>query len=250
MSELRLRARTVSEIVDTAFALYRQHAAQYILVTAVAFSPLLILQLLLPDSMQPSPGNLGVSVYGTAVASWLTYSLMSAVLVKLASQTYLGGQPNLGETWREVAPQIPAILVASLLKAVLLFVGLFAFIVGAFYVVARFFAVSTAIVLEDKGPWEAFGRSSELSRGRKRFILNALLLVYIIYTILSYGVLGLVGLIGNPIVAIVGSSVFTIVAYPLIGLTEMLLYYDARIRNEGFDIEQMAAAIDARPATT
>jgi hypothetical protein len=249
MSELRLRARTVSEIVDAAFALYRQHATQYILVTAVAFSPLLIIQLFLTDATQPSVTNL-TAVYGTAVASWLTYSLMSAVLVKLASQAYLGNQPNLGETLRAVVPQVPAILVASLLKAVLLFLGLFAFIVGAFYVIARYFAVSTVIVLEGKGPWEAFGRSTILSRGRKRFILNALLLVYIIYTLLSYGVLALVGITGNQIVTIVGSSVFTIVAYPLIGLTEMVLYYDTRIRGEGFDIEQMAAAIDAKPAAS
>ena len=250
MSELRLRSRTVSEIVDAAFALYRRNAMQYILVTALASSPLLILQLLLPDAAQPAPGNLlSWPVVALSVASWITYSLMSAVVVKLGSQVYLGAEPDLAQTVREVLPQLPAVMVAGLLKATLLFAGLLCFLVGAIYVVARFFAVSTTVVLEGQGPFSAFGRSSELSRGRKRFIFNALILVWIIYTVLNFGVLSLAGIPKSAVITIVASSAFTIVAYPVIALTEMLLYYDARIRGEGFDIEQMAAALDAKAAT-
>ena len=40
---------------------------------------------------------------------------------------------------------------------------------------------------------------------------------------------------------------FQIVAYPVVGLTGMLLYYDCRIRGEGFDIERMAASHGGRP---
>jgi hypothetical protein len=39
----------------------------------------------------------------------------------------------------------------------------------------------------------------------------------------------------------VGTAV-SVVVYPLFGLTETLLYYDARIRKEGFDVEYLAGA--------
>ena len=37
---------------------------------------------------------------------------------------------------------------------------------------------------------------------------------------------------------------FTILVYPVVAITEALLYFDTRIKNEGFDIELMAGALD------
>ena len=36
------------------------------------------------------------------------------------------------------------------------------------------------------------------------------------------------------------TSVVTVLVYPVIAITEALLYYDARIQSEGLDIELMA----------
>ena len=105
-------------------------------------------------------------------------------------------------------------------------------------------------MLEDADVFEAFSRSSELSDGRKRHILNTLLLVWIIFFILSICVTVVASLTGSTVIAIVLTTGFQIVAYPVLGLTGMVLYYDCRIRGEGFDIERMAASMDrgARPS--
>ena len=42
-------------------------------------------------------------------------------------------------------------------------------------------------------------------------------------------------------------AIYTILAYPIIAITECLLYYDARIQSEGLDIELMAAELGAAP---
>ena len=42
MSDLRLRARSVTEIVDAAFQLYKRDALEYVLVTAVAYAPVVV----------------------------------------------------------------------------------------------------------------------------------------------------------------------------------------------------------------
>jgi hypothetical protein len=243
MDELRLRSRTVSEIVDAAFALYRRDLNQYILIMAVATMPQLVSRLLFRSDGTLSFSTLIIGLI-TAVTSAFTYTVGAAAVMKLGSEVYLGEPADLGDTVRSVMPKVFALLWAGLMKAVLYFFGLLAFIVGAFYVAARFFAVGAVIVLEDKDVGEAFSRSSALSSGRKRHILNALLLVWIIYFLLSICVTLVAGIAQSTVLAIALSTVFTIVASPVIGLTEMILYYDCRIKGEGFDIERMTASMD------
>jgi hypothetical protein len=44
-------------------------------------------------------------------------------------------------------------------------------------------------------------------------------------------------------VVLVTKVAASIAAYPLFAITEMLLYYDARVRNEGYDIEMMTEGL-------
>lgn len=244
MDELRLRSRTVSELVDAAFALYRRDANQYILIMAVATMPQLVARLLLHTNDVATFTGVMFSMI-VALTSAFTYTVGAAAVMKLGSEVYLGERADLGDTVRYVIPKVWSLLWAGFLKAILYFIGFLAFIVGAFYVAARFFAVGAAIVLEDKDVGEAFSRSSELSSGRKRHILNTLILVGIIYLLLSLCVQLIGGITKSTVVTLVLVTAFQIVGSPLIGLTDMLLYYDCRIRGEGFDIERMTASMDA-----
>jgi hypothetical protein len=234
VTELRLRPRTVSELVDAAIALYKRDAPLYILAAAIGYTPYLILELffLRPDSLS-EPITAGLVTMMLSLASLVTSSFMSAVVVKLGSRAYLGSPPDLATTF----------------KAVLLVIGVMFLLVGSLYVVARFFAVASVVVLEDTGPLSAFGRSSELSEGRKGHILKALLLVFLIYFVLSLGVTAFASLAHSTVVSRLATAMWTIVGWPLVGLTEMVLYYDARIRGEGFDLEHMAASLDGSGAT-
>jgi len=241
MTDVRLRARSVSELVDAAFALYRRDSNQYILVMAVATIPQLVSRLFLR-----SDGTMGLGLFAlvTGLISSFTFMIGSAAIMKLGSEVYLGEQADFSHAVGSVIPKVFALLWAGFLKAILYAIGFLVFFVGEFYVAARFFAVAAVIVLEDGGVNEAFSRSSALSNGRKRHILNTLLLVWIIYFLLSMGVSLVANIMGSTVVTIVLTTAFQIVAYPIIGLTDMLLYYDCRIRGEGFDIERMAASMD------
>ncbi len=241
MTDVRLRARSVSELVDAAFALYRRDSNQYILVMAVATIPQLLSRLFLR-----SDGTMGLGLFAlvTGLISSFTFMIGSAAIMKLGSEVYLGEQADFSHAVGSVIPKVFALLWAGFLKAILYAIGFLVFFVGEFYVAARFFAVAAVIVLEDGAVGEAFSRSSALSNGRKRHILNTLLLVWIIYFLLSMGVSLVANVARSTVLAIVLTTAFQIVAYPIIGLTDMLLYYDCRIRGEGFDIERMAASMD------
>jgi hypothetical protein len=177
------------------------------------------------------------------VGVWMSFALMSAVIITCASQAYLGDTVDVATAVRRALPRLHRILIAAILRYVMLFLGAMALLVGAVYVVARFFALMPVIMLEDADIGTAFKRTSDLSNGRKWHILNALGLVAIIYWILSVGVSAFGLLLHNFVLQIAIGALYTILAYPVIGITEALVYYDARIRSEGLDIEMMAGEL-------
>ena len=246
MTEVRLRARTVSELVDAAFALYRRDAGQYILFMAFAITPQVLTQLLLQSRPRVGLGSAFISLI-SFIVSLLTFTMGSAAVIDYGADVYLGEHADLEATLRSVIPKVGTLLGAGFLKGILYVLGFLFFFVGEFYVAARWFGVTPAIVLEDADSTEAFSRSTTLSSGRKRHILNTVLLVWIIYVLLS-ACLSFAALAAkSPVLTLIVGSVYQIVAYPVVGLTTMLLYYDCRIRAEGFDIEQMAASLGVGP---
>ncbi len=244
MTEPRLRSRTTSEIVDAAFALYRRDFGQYVVVMAFAMLPQLIANILLRGDKPPSSVGGALSTLLILFASMLTTTIGSAAVMKLGSEVYLGESADLEATVKGVIPRLWSLIGAAFLKSLAFTAGFLCFFVGIFYVLARFFAVEAAVILEGKSAAGAFGRSSELSIGLKRHVLNTLILVGIVYFILLLCVTVAATMLGSTVLTLIASTLFIIVAYPMFGLTQMVLYYDARIRNEGFDLERMAASID------
>jgi hypothetical protein len=169
------------------------------------------------------------------------------VLLVCASQAYLGEEVDVAAALRRALPRLPYVLAAALIRYVLMFAAMLAFVLPVLYVIARFFAVTPAIVLEGAGLGRSFSRSSALSRGRKRHILNTLALVGLIYWVLVFGITVAVSMFDNFLLSTLVSAVVTVLLYPVVAITEALLYYDARIQSEGLDIELMTGAL-APPA--
>ncbi len=117
MADLQLRARSASEIVDAAFALYRRQPLQYILLTAFAYAPWLVIRLVvLGTSAGDSATAISVELsLIITVGNLLTYSIISAALVRVVSQAYLGEAPDMGAAVRQGLPRVPAVIGAAIL---------------------------------------------------------------------------------------------------------------------------------------
>lgn len=244
---LPLRPRSATEIVDAAFQLYRRDPLTYLLVSAVCYTPILVLQLTIIGTgaqLQDQINRLTGGFVGiTLLGYWVSLSLMNAVIVRLSSEDYLGRRLEPAVAVRDALLRLPFVMVGLLFKYLLMMVGFIIFFIGMFYMLARYFAVTEGIVLEGRGVFAALGRSSSLSRGRKWHILWTSLLAFLIFFIVYLAIATVGAMVGNQVIATILTVVASILAYPLFAITEMLLYYDARVRNEGYDIEMMAEAI-------
>lgn len=238
MDSITLRPRKATEIVDAAIEVYRRNPIHFVLLTAVVHVPWLIVQILFVAGRNEAEA-LSMSILISA-GTLVTYFIMSGLIVSMASELYLGRETDAFETLRRTWHKLPVVFVASLLQALAIGVGLLLFMFPAVWVTALLFAVVPVIVLENRGLGEAFRRSRELSRDLKMHILSALGLVMLIRFVIQISVALLILAIPMPSMRFVVSALASIVVYPVIGIAEALVYYDARIRKEGFDIEMMA----------
>jgi hypothetical protein len=245
MASIALRPRSPSEIVDAAFQIMRAHYAQFVMCAAIAYMPWLVIRLLLTTGPVVAFGVGVASTMVLVIGAWFMFALMSAVLIVCASQAYLGDPVDVGAAVRKALPRLPMVMLGAAVKYFLMFVGLLFFLAGGAYVAARLFAVTSTIVLEDASVGTAFSRSSFLSEGRKWHVLLTLALVVIIYWLIGAGIQIAAVMFGNLMVQAIVTAVYTILVYPVIAITEALLYYDARIKSEGLDIQLMAGALDA-----
>jgi hypothetical protein len=244
---LPLRPRSASEIVDAALQLYRRDPLTYLLLSAICYAPILVLQLAIigpatriEEQLRSLTGGFSfVLLFG----AWVSLSLMSAVIVRLSSEDYLGRRIEPAVAVRDALVRLPIVMFALLFKYILMTLGFFLFFIGFLYVMARYFAVTAGIVIEGRGAVGTFGRSAALSRGHKMHILGTLLLAFVIFAVIYFAIAIVGAMIGSIVISTILTTVATIAAYPMFAIIEMLLYYDARVRNEGYDIEMMAEAI-------
>ena len=264
-----------TDILDTIFSLYRNHFRLIFGICIVYFVLTLGLNLLTGIStFYFSNSGLGVMAIAVPViASWITIliSLFSiGALLFAGAQSYLGRQITAGTAFRQIARRFWSYLGSNILY--ILVIGLLAItIIGipfAIYFAARWGFYSQAVLIEETSATNALRRSSELVKGtwwRVFGILFAIfLLAFMIQTILQFSLLFVFGLtqaIGgeegllkmfqqlfvpelttwdglvNYIVQSFTNGVVNSLMLPVGIIGSTLLYFDQRIRKEGFDIE-------------
>lgn len=216
----------------------------------------------------------------SAVAGILLTPLVYGIATVVAARGYRTGTVDVGDAVRTAARRWPALLGATilagllpalifLLPGVLVGIGVVAdapavaAVGGAGFLVSLVFAVIAvirlvlvvpAVVLEQAGPIQSVRRSNELVRGRTGMVLGTMLVVYIIVAIIG-SVLSLpfqaagtaLGDAVGTVAATAGQIVSSLVTNSLLGVAVVLIYFDRRVRSEGYDLSEMAGQLQDRP---
>ena len=119
---LPLRPRSASEIVDAAFQLYRRDPLTYLLISAICYAPILVMQLVVfgpgmdvnEQLSSLTGGMIGLMILGY----WVSVSLMSAVMIRLSAQDYLGTPIEPAVAVRDSFAKLPAVMFALLMNRV------------------------------------------------------------------------------------------------------------------------------------
>jgi hypothetical protein len=188
--------------------------------------------------------NIGFKRFIALIVASLTPFAISLVFVAIIAGCAFGTFYTMGVRTNE-QPNIGLAIAAGIGLIGVIFVG---GIAGLFFYV-RLLLTTQAIVLEDQGPWAGLTRSWQLVGQAFWRSLGILLLVYAFIYIVSLIVqLPLIilgaffGMLLNN--SVLYQSVASLVTYgvlilvlPLQFIIFTLLYYDLRIRKEGYDLE-------------
>ena len=235
MPAIALRPRSATEIIDASFQLLRSHYTQLVAVAVVALLPYIILVAL-------AGGTYGSSVFLVLVAQFLCAALAEAAVIVAVSDAYIGTNVDIHRAITTTVGRLPTIILAGIIRGVAVMLGVVLFIFPGVYVALRTFAITPVVVLEDRSASDAMARSWSLAKGEVGKVFITLLLAWLIFIVLYVLLLMLVGMLGahNPRATNLIVAILMALVYPITGVVTTFLYYDIRVRREGFDLELLA----------
>jgi hypothetical protein len=179
-------------------------------------------------------------------------SVGTAASTYMVAETYLGGTLTAQQAFERATPFIGRLIGVSLMSGVLYMVGLLLFIIPGVIFVCGFIVSSSALVLESlPSATSAMQRSWHLTRGHRGRIFGALCVAFLLLLVPLVSLAGLAGIAAGItqndqlglLLAVIVQSILSLLVYPFIYVAVTLLYYDLRVRKEGYDLEMLATSV-------
>jgi hypothetical protein len=252
--------------------LYRARFTRLVAVAAAVVIPVQVLSAFVLLSAQPDRISFGVTgtttpqydsssvttqlaaVIVVALVTALSTAIITAVCARIVADAYIGRTAMVRESARAVRPRLFAIIGVSVVVLVSQAIGLSLCLIGVLFPLTLFSVAIPALILEAIGVWSAVGRSVTLTKGHAMHVLGLVLSVQLLVAVVNTALVGGVSLLlrsGNGIVAaVIGQSIASTVAgiltTPFAAAAIVVLYFDLRTRDEGFDVQLLMQRNDAR----
>jgi hypothetical protein len=236
-----IQPRTVPEILDAGFRLYRRHFG---LLLGISFATTLPF----PDSRRRAELQTANDFAGLIVPIVVTMALsvLKGWLVASAlTEPLLGGRASLKATLDRFLPALPALVFRLVLFGVVLILATTAFILPGLLVYLAWLFYSEVVIVEGRGA-PAFRRSAEITKGQRGRlgVLVTLMGLLVGSLSLSFTVLG--ELLRFELAEQVLTYLSILLLGPLQSAILMVAYFDLRARREGLDLKLRSQALDAR----
>jgi hypothetical protein len=192
------------------------------------------------------------------IAQLLASGLITGASVKAVSDAYLDQPVAVGVSLRYGLRRLPALIILELIEGIGLALAFVALIIPGIFLYCRWGVATPALLIERVGPFRALHRSYRLVAGRWWPTAAVLLVATILVSVLTGIIQGLLAaaasLPSNPsvvvsvAVATLSAAVALTIGNPFRASVDTLLYYDLRIRREGYDLELLADQLGLAPA--
>ena len=277
MAAPRLRPLGIGEILDAAIKVYRSRFSTLVKATLVVVAPVQVLSAIvtisLPDSgafSATTTDEFGVTtldadpatVIGAAAAviivallGLLAAQLATATALKIISNAYLDEEEDWRESLRFASRKLRS-LIWVLIKIVFLAgLALLACIGPGVYLYYAWALAIPVVLLEGLRGKQALKRSRALVKGRWWPVFGCLIVATLLASVVTLAFQAVVGGVGftndSDVVGAVVSGIATVagsvLVTPFTAAVTAILYFDLRVRKEGFDLELLARTLGVEP---
>lgn len=262
-----LRPMTTPDLLDGAFAIIKRRPRDVLTIAAVLLIPIEVLSAVLLRDVLDADGLSGLSDpttafgesgevvgAGAALTSFavgtVSLALLAGALGVLVDGWYRGRDVSAWEAVGVALRRSWALVLGTVLVHVLEGIGLLAFGIGAYVVMALCHVVSPAITVESLGPLAAIRRSVQLTRRRLGPALTVPGLVGLVGLLVGFGFQSIPELATAVVpddwdwlVRAAGQIASQLVVVPFTAGVAVLFHLDLRIRLEAHDIELRSRAL-------
>jgi hypothetical protein len=188
----------------------------------------------------------------------LGYLLGTVACYRAIADTYLGRETNARESLSYAGNRLGATLWLTIVMIVGLIAGFIALVIPGIWLAIAWSLAYPVMLVEGTGGVAALRRSFALTSGRWWATLGRLLVAYILVTVLTT-VVTLVFLLpaelliddtsfGALVLESAASFLVSLLTTPFIAAVATLVYFDLRVRKEGFDLALLAERMGGAPA--
>ena len=238
--------RNLGQLLETTFNLYRRAAVPLFIIALVPQVPIMV-------NVQ-SDSAVGAAL---GLASALLGIVAGAAGIFCVGHALTGRSTDVLDCYsRAVNVLLPVLAVFIIVMLALLGTAiLMLIIIGIplfFFLLVIWSFATHAVVIENKGVFEALGRSRELVRGNwwRVFGIGMAFVLLVVAVIVPVALVSIVvGLLINPgplVFAVLGGVVGALLS-PVYYIGSTLLYIDLRVRKEGYDLQRLTDDLTRRP---
>ena len=279
-----LRPLRVGEILDVSIKVYTRHAKTLFKLVVMLVAPVQLVGAIVLISTAPNAaalnpfaafdpanqqlptefteqdvyafiaGNLLVAVLGVVAALLATAACFHAI-----SSAYLGAPVDWRQSLSLATKRLHSLLWLSVITLVAILLGTLACIVPGIWLYVSFAVAVPALLSEDLRGIKALRRSFGLVQSRwwptaaiviLGFLLAGLVssMLTSVMTLLLFTDLG-DSLVASATVTSVANTIAGVIATPFQAAIVAILYFDLRVRKEGFDLQLLASRIGIGPPT-
>jgi hypothetical protein len=268
----QLRPLSIGEILDAGFRLMRHRFGTLLACVLVPMVPLSIIGTIIiastVDGAFDVDATTTTSDTGTILAGYgadlllegAAAALAVAACFKVISAAYLGERATAGSSLRYgLSRFLPLMIAYAAIWLPIVVIALFARLVLplalAVFLAVKWSVAFPAVVAERAGPLKAMRRSWQLTRGFWWRTFGTLLVIGLIALVIWVAlIVGLTAAIASgsdmsEFAYAATVTAMTVIAfaviYPLVSAILTVIYYDLRVRAEGFDLQLLAQGVGA-----
>ena len=265
MDAAELRPLGVGEILDAGIKIYRRRFGTIVRAVAAVVVPVSIVSGIVGVSAATNNSTSDADFSGSDAAllgAFVVVGLIGVVASQLAtaasfqivSGDYLDTSPTWQESLRAALRKLHSVLWVTVLGGICVVIGAVACIVPGVYLYTMFAVAIPVLLFEDKRGGKALSRSRSLIQGRGWATFAVLIVTAILSSVVRLPLQGiLLAMVGHgndvadAFARSLANIVSTVVVTPFSAAVVTVLYFDMRVRKEGFDLELLARQVGVDP---
>ncbi|HEY7713342.1 MAG TPA: hypothetical protein VIE90_02455 [Candidatus Binatia bacterium] len=259
-SSPRFEPMTTGALLDRAFRLYTGNFSLMLGIAAAAYVPFYLIMLVIESSIG---GNLPYRDVGIStllfqivfLVLWasIAFPIASGATTYAISERYIGNDVTIGEALRRGLSHFWPLSIAQVTATIRVLFGFMLLIIPGILWMLSYSLIVPVITIEGQRALPSLRRSHELIKNYRGKAFCILLVVNLLQLVLAGGVGLITGLLfgsdsgSGEVLSSAFNNLLSIFLAPLGIVAAILLYYDMRIRKEGFDLEMLSRALTSEP---